>query len=498
MLLPLLFIITPVIICYFISSKLTHVNKPKLALLISYLVLSIFSYGPIYGLVIELLSKFSRFNIYIEWTSLVIFGIYISILILGLSLILKAKRLSVDLTYSCNLISVILVSLPLIQIVFYNFSNFQPKFAERELKVRGNYELPLNNGKHSQEKPDIYYLIFDRYGSYQMLKKYLGFDDSPLKNYLTGKGFYFFEDSRANYPKTFLSLASSLNMEHLDYLPKILGENNKDQTYVNFEKLQNYKIWQFLDSFDYTYIHIGSGWTPTRENKYAHINIRYQNPLYDEFFQLLFKSTLIYPVTVKLFPDILIEGAGKRERFVYKLEKLQEIVELDGPKFVFAHFLLPHEPFVFGPLGQPVTSYDLKTRSIKENYLRQLEYTSLQIRNLVENILLKSKNKPIIILQSDEGPFVNQEFKGAAGVNVDWSKLGTEAIQTHMGILNAFYLPGISMDAISPTITPVNTFRLIFNLYFGTDFPLLPDKSYIIKDMDHPYLFIDVTDRLND
>ena len=66
-----------------------------------------------------------------------------------------------------------------------------------------------------------------------------------------------------------------------------------------------------------------------------------------------------------------------------------------------------------------------------------------------------------------------------------------------MGILNAFYLPGISMDAISPTITPVNTFRLIFNLYFGTDFPLLPDKSYIIKDMDHPYLFIDVTDKLN-
>ena len=498
MLLPLLFIITPVIICYFISSKLTHVNKPKLALLISYLVLSIFSYGPIYGLVFKFLSKFSRINIYTEWTSLVIFGLYISVLTMGFFLILKVKRISTGLNYSCNFISIILVSLPLIQIVYHNFSNFHPKFAERELKVRGNYELPLSKVKHSQEKPDIYYLIFDRYGSYKMLNKYLGFDDLRLKNYLTEKGFLFFEDSRANYPKTFLSLASSLNMEHLDYLTELLGENNKDQTYVNFEKLQNYKIWQFLDSFDYTYIHIGSGWTPTRENKYAHINIRYQNPLYDEFFQLLFKSTLIYPVTVKLFPDILIEGAGKRERFVYKLEKLQEIVELDGPKFVFAHFLLPHEPFVFGPLGQPVTSYDLKTRSIKENYLRQLEYTSLQIRNLVENILLKSKNKPIIILQSDEGPFVNQEFKGAAGVNVDWSKLGTEAIQTHMGILNAFYLPGISMDAISPTITPVNTFRLIFNLYFGTDFPLLPDKSYIIKDMDHPYLFIDVTDRLND
>jgi len=28
-------------------------------------------------------------------------------------------------------------------------------------------------------------------------------------------------------------------------------------------------------------------------------------------------------------------------------------------------------------------------------------------------------------------------------------------------------------------MTPVNTLRLIFNLYFDTDFKLLPDKSYV-------------------
>ena len=156
MLLPLLIIITSVIISYLLASKLTHNNKPKAAVLISYVVLSIFSYGPIYGLVIKLLSKFSRFNIYTEWTSLVIFGLYISVLIMGLFLILKVKRLSADLTHSCNFISIILVSLPLIQIGFYNFSNFHPKFTNRELKVKGNYELPLKNGEHSQEKPEIY------------------------------------------------------------------------------------------------------------------------------------------------------------------------------------------------------------------------------------------------------------------------------------------------------------------------------------------------------
>ncbi|MFN8461121.1 MAG: hypothetical protein U0X93_05055 [Anaerolineales bacterium] len=29
-----------------------------------------------------------------------------------------------------------------------------------------------------------------------------------------------------------------------------------------------------------------------------------------------------------------------------------------------------------------------------------------------------------------------------------------------------------------PTITPVNSFRVVFNNYFGTDYPLLDDIAY--------------------
>lgn len=42
------------------------------------------------------------------------------------------------------------------------------------------------------------------------------------------------------------------------------------------------------------------------------------------------------------------------------------------------------------------------------------------------------------------------------------------------------------------SITPVNTFRLIFNLYFGARFELLNDRSYY-STYDNPYRFIDVT-----
>ena len=38
-------------------------------------------------------------------------------------------------------------------------------------------------------------------------------------------------------------------------------------------------------------------------------------------------------------------------------------------------------------------------------------------------------------------------------------------------------MPGHT-DQLYPTISPVNTFRVLFNTYFGTNYPLLEDVSY--------------------
>jgi hypothetical protein len=47
-----------------------------------------------------------------------------------------------------------------------------------------------------------------------------------------------------------------------------------------------------------------------------------------------------------------------------------------------------------------------------------------------------------------------------------------------MEILNAYYLPGVDPNLLYNTISPVNTFRIIFNQYFGAHYDLLPDTSY--------------------
>ena len=62
-------------------------------------------------------------------------------------------------------------------------------------------------------------------------------------------------------------------------------------------------------------------------------------------------------------------------------------------------------------------------------------------------------------------------------------------------ILNAYYMPEGKDKYLYPEITPVNTFRVIFNSYFGTEFDMLPDKNYFTKP-HRPYRYYEVTERV--
>jgi hypothetical protein len=83
-------------------------------------------------------------------------------------------------------------------------------------------------------------------------------------------------------------------------------------------------------------------------------------------------------------------------------------------------------------------------------------------------IIEKSSTPPVIILQGDHGPAQLEK-------------------ENRMGILNAYYF-STKQDALYSTITPVNTFRVVFNTFFGTDLEMLPDTSYYSK-YSQPYAF---------
>ena len=101
-----------------------------------------------------------------------------------------------------------------------------------------------------------------------------------------------------------------------------------------------------------------------------------------------------------------------------------------------------------------------------------------------------TKINQLFIIQGDHGPDFSIPWKkGSATNEVD------KYIET-LNILNAYYFPNGSYDKIYNGITPVNSFRLIFNEFFEKNHDLLEDKQYFSGQGESVYDFLDVTKKL--
>lgn len=339
---------------------------------------------------------------------------------------------------------------------------------------------------------DIYYLIFDRYPNRATLLDYYDFDNEPFLEYLTGKGFYVTDESYANYPKTAYSMASTLNLMHLEELTEKLGRESDDWTPM-FELTRRHEAGRFLKSQGYQYVHSGSWWQGTRGSPLA--DREYHVGGLSEFSKRLMDCSLLYPLGIMtgLYDLRMQHWEGIHFQF-----DLLESLEPDRPTFVLAHLLIPHPPYVMDRDGSYVSLSQEEERNRRENYLNQLIYTNHRLERLFDSLLQRYENSgrplPIILLQSDEGPYpVRYE---ASEADFNWRYATTDELREKFGILNAYFLPERTPEVLHPSFSPVNSFRLVFNLYFGTELELLPDRSYAFTDYQRLYDFFDVTDRL--
>ncbi len=463
-------------------------DKKKGGLLTFFFLFLFFAYGHFHkGLVLQ------GFEIGQHRYLLSMWGI---LLALGVYLITKTRSSLHNHTLILNFVTAFLIISSLVRIVPYELKRRSTEKTVFQARNTANLDMQTHGAaaETTVATPDIYYIIFDRYANSTVLKESFAYDNSNFIDYLTEKGFFVASESRANYPSTLLSLASSLNLEYPDYLRAI--DESDDHTVI-YNMLHDYRVWRFLKRRGYKFIHFGDWWDPTRTNPLADMNFNY-NPLGSNGFSImLLQTTALDPLAEIFIGDV---NTQNRQRALYKFQKLADIPEIEGPKFVFAHMLMPHDPYVFDSHGEPLTEEEVATRSEVENYVNQLIFTNEQIKLLIDEILSKSDSPPIIIIQSDEGPLITPEFTSAKFLTrKDWSQISPEALKTHIKILNAYYLPNFDQeDILYESISPVNSFRLVFNFYFGTDYELLEDKSYISKGSNRLYNFIEATDILSE
>jgi hypothetical protein len=341
----------------------------------------------------------------------------------------------------------------------------------------------------------IFYFIFDRYGSQPVLANYYGFDNSDVIGFLEEKGFYVASNSRANYLKTAHSVASTFHMDYLDFLAEDPRSRIGDW-HPLYDMLRDHRVGRFLKSRGYNFIQIGSWWGPTQYNPYADESHSFG---FSEFNYWYLRRTIVVPILDAVAPDGTVArrlqwDLGQCQRVSRQIEKVKEIGTRSEKTFVFAHILVPHDPYVFSVDGRCLSSDEMEQRTEPEGYIEQVRFANSLIKDFVSALLATDGPKPIIIIQSDEGPFPTRYRSGERS----WHEATLDELRAKMGILNAFYFPDGDYRDLDPQVTSVNTFRIVFDKYFGTNLKRLPDRSYAFPDLFTIYDFYDITDILRD
>jgi hypothetical protein len=314
---------------------------------------------------------------------------------------------------------------------------------------------------------DIVYVLPDRYAGAATLRRY-GFDNSGFLEALRDRGFYVAGRTLGNYQKTAHSMAASLGMRYMDSL--VAASPAPDDWAPVFEEIRGSRVATFLQERGYEYVSVGSWWPPTAEDPEADRNVRFA------------------------LPPGLPNERGLRVATLRQFEEIARAATRPGPQFVLAHVLLPHPPYVFDRYGGPYTKREREGVSRDDQYVEQLRFTNVLLLQLVDRLLAgPAIEDPIVILQSDEGPHpLPYEYDRF------WNWFGaTDAqLKEKFRLLNAYHLPGVEAEALSPSISPVNSFRVVLDEYFGQDLALLPDRAFVFRDEAHLYDFHEVTDRL--
>ena len=369
----------------------------------------------------------------------------------------RASRLS----NSAKTLNVIALGLVIVSLVQIN-SGAQ--------KGSGHYvaaqHAPVQDLTRPQDAPDIYYFILDSYTCDDLLKKAYGYDNSEFINGLRQRGFYVAECSQSNYTRTELSVSSSLNMSYLPDLDDKFIPESIARSHL-WDTLKHNTVRYNLEEMGYQTIAYATGfaWSELDDADMFLTPPPFASGM-SEFETLFLETTLLRQAETAGWLDTdQIVGQNFRDRHMLVFNSMKNVSKIQGPKFVYVHLLLPHPPFVFGPDGQHTNPADFwderkiySAANYQRGYTNQLTFLNGKMLETIDTILANSARPPIIILQGDHGPWIQPNPQ-------------------HFFILNAYYLPGHEND-LYPRISPVNSFRLVFDDYFGAKYDMLPDKTY--------------------
>lgn len=376
-------------------------------------------------------------------------------------------------TLYLNVVGLLLVLSSLVTIVPYEIQ----RAGSDTNALATDRPLTYNQPEHDAngQRPNIYYVILDGYGRDDILARFYNHDNRYFTDALREQGFYVADRARSNYARTALSVVSTLYATYLsDYIEQNGLEESRDVQRI-FDLLPNSSVFRFLKERGYT----------TYAYSSTVLNYPADEQVVPEAFLSYFEREVAARTPFSFIFYKLFQRSSYRmhfENIMSTISRMDESVELPSPKFVFTHIVCPHPPMVFDRNGNfredtggdhrltdgnaMVGNY-MTAEDYQQQYSEQVHWLNGVIMEWVKKVRETDPNA-VIVLQGDHGP----------GSMLHWNSLQQTNMLERFSILNAICLPGAGDDVLYSDITSVNTFRVIFNQYFGSEFELLPDSSF--------------------
>ena len=318
-----------------------------------------------------------------------------------------------------------------------------------------------------QERPNIYWLMFDEHPRSDQLERLTGVDNSWFTDELADRGFSTSSSSHSGYLFTHLSLSSTLAMDYA-FTPDHRYTAELEMA-VPFMAGDN-PVVRTLEDNGYRYVFAPDGsveWADCVAETESRSCIE---PIGGLLARREPTSLLVRATPVGSFPLGYVHN---------DLDSVTDgLEELDGdrPFFLFAHILSPHQPYRYEPgcarRAEPVrgSGYDAERQAAA--YATDVECLDHDIVRTVDEIVAADPDA-VIIVQSDHGSSLDFDF------DVPVDQITPEMRTERFAALDAIRLPGSCRGRSIEGEPLVNTYRIVLACLAGTEPELLDTRTFV-------------------
>jgi hypothetical protein len=342
--------------------------------------------------------------------------------------------------------------------------------SKNSLTNKNNIHVNISAVKN---RPDVYFLLFDEYPGYKSLEDSFGFKNDILYDKLRNESFTILP-TFSNYSETPFSMSSIFNMNYINDFKESVEITQKDLQ-QRAKEIKNGAVFNIFTQLGYQVI------------SYSVFDVLDKKSIGGNSFILGHNRLL----TDKIFHNRFIKDIGWKflngkfsipafqKLYFGEIKTYNEKVEAGftdalyhknkSPQFVYAHFLIPHQPYFFDSVGREQNIANLENDSVLRNkslFISYLKYANKKIAAFTD-MIVANDSSAIIVIMSDHGFRDYNSTKDYEPYNFD--------------NFCAIRYTASQPPASAAEISNVNLFRYIFNEYFYQHLPYLENKVCIIK-----------------